>query len=134
MKECMGLFSMGKNLGNMSHLAAELGINNTGFLRYLSDETQDPYLSDPHEITIRNASRTNPSGFTDNYGFGEYMDLVTRGPENDTMSILEQGSRSVPTYIRGLILILFILLYIHFTQLKPLSHLHDQKRLSVHMS
>ena len=83
-KEC---FSLGNNMGNFTGLAGP-GFNNTDFLQHLPDE-----IEDPQKMTIRNISRTNPSGFTDNYGFGDYLELVTMVPENDSLSTVAQGSK-----------------------------------------
>ena len=74
-------------MGNFTGLAGP-GFNNTDFLQHLPDE-----IEDPQKMTIRNISRTNPSGFTDNYGFGDYLELVTMVPGNDSLSTVAQGSK-----------------------------------------
>ena len=83
-KECL---SLGNNMGNFTGLAG-LGFNNSDFRQYLADK-----MEDPQKMTIRNISGANPPGFTDNYGFGDYLELVTMGPDNDTLSTVGQGSK-----------------------------------------
>ena len=87
MIECMGLLSM-KNMGNFSGLGQ--GHNMTDMNHFYPND-----MEDVGKVTIRNVSRTNPPGFTDNYGLGEYLELVTTKPGNDsimdTMATMERG-------------------------------------------
>ena len=84
----MGLFSM-KDMKNFTGLGKDLNMSEV--LPYSPDK-----MDDDHELTIRNVSRANPSGFTDGYGLGDYLGLVTMEPENDslmdTMTTGNQGA------------------------------------------